>query len=69
MTVRNLARYNGRQFLGTIKIIERGRHKLPTITAKDFRGKRPGAFQTQKAAVAAIDRAGPAAVAQRHPAL
>ena len=58
--IRDLRRYDGREFLGSFKITERHRHgkrTLRTIAAKDARGVNLGIFKTQKAAVASIDRA------------
>jgi len=58
--IRNLARYDGRTFLGALTITERhrlGKRTLRSFAAKDARGGKLGKYKTQKAAVAAIDRA------------
>jgi hypothetical protein len=57
--VRNLARYDGRTFMGALKITDRrrGKHILRQVVAKDRGGKIIGNFKTQKAALAAIDTA------------
>ena len=58
--IRDLRRYDGRIFLGSLKITERhrvGKRTLCSIAAKDARGSDLGTFKTQKAAVASIDRA------------
>jgi hypothetical protein len=59
--VRNLMRYDGQLFLGSLKVTERhrlGKQTLRTVAAKDAHGASLGNFKTQRAAAAAIDRGG-----------
>ena len=58
--VRDLMRYDGRFFLGSLKITARhrvGKRTLRPVAATEVRGRNLGNFKTQKAALAAIDRA------------
>ena len=59
LRTRKLMRYDGRAFMGTLKITERrcGKRIARVVTAKDSHGKSIGNFKTQKAALAAIDGA------------
>ncbi len=55
-TVENLARYDGRRLLGTLRITHRD-GKAPLVKAADATGAKLGTFKSRKAALAAIDRA------------
>lgn len=58
--IRDLQRYDGRIFLGSLKVTERqrrGKRTLRTIAAKDARGVNLGSYKNQKSAVASIDLA------------
>jgi hypothetical protein len=63
---RHLSAYDGRTFIGSLKITRRDR-RCPSVKASDRCGKTLGTFTSQKAGMGAISRAyakqaGPAAV-------
>lgn len=53
---RNLAAYDGRTFLGSLKITKRERRR-PIVKVCDRDGKKLGTFKSQKAGLAAISSA------------
>lgn len=60
---RNLSYYDGRQFLGSMKITVRCSKRM-IVKAKDVAGKNLGQFKSEKAAIAAINQAQPKMVAE-----
>jgi hypothetical protein len=53
---RNLAAYDGRTFLGSLKITKRAR-RCQSVKVRDRDGKNLGIFKSQKVGMAAINRA------------